>query len=110
MMQEANRVGITLYSLVCFFLALDCQLNWNRIPEIHSSNGQPYDFWTEYDCFTFCRYTSNCVAADFDIVSNPACWIHTSYDDLAHENTYDDSTTVVQYQMNRTCPTPTSAS
>jgi hypothetical protein len=87
----------------------DCLLNWSRVPGLHSSNGQPYDFWTEYDCFTFCRYTSNCVAADFDIAGNPACWIHTSVGDLTSDNTFDDSTTVVQYRMNRTCPTPQSA-
>lgn len=86
-----------------------CSLNWTWLTKTHSVNGVPYNFWTPYDCFTFCSYTSGCVAVDFDINSSPPCWMHTSFDDLTPQNTYDDSNTAVQYQMNRTCPTPVTA-
>lgn len=88
----------------------NCQLTWERLTGKHSINADGKDYWTEYDCVTYCRLNADCVAADFDIGSSPPCWIHTSNDDLTPDNTYDDSSTAVQYRINRTCPAPVNSS
>jgi hypothetical protein len=90
----------------CFSQNTDCLVEWSRFPGQNSLNGVQFPYWLASDCFAVCRYTTDCVAVDFNEKSDgPPCWLHTSQDDLTFDNTFDDENTV-QYRINRTCPAP----
>lgn len=89
------------YTVLYQLVFVDNVVDWIMLSNTSAGFGIPVNYWTEYDCFTFCRYRSDCVAVDFDSNTQPPCWMHVDSSELSPENVYSTQN-IVQYRLNKT--------
>jgi len=82
------------------FLGPTCSPQWTQNTSAGSYRGEQVNYWTEFDCFTYCRYSNACEAIDYNNKTSPPCWIHK---DFNPNNISIASDSVVNYRLNKTC-------